>query len=60
VRRFTLITIICLVVLLVGAAVAQLLIAAADQEPYPGPVPGTPYPLPSSPTPLSSTPSPTP
>jgi hypothetical protein len=59
-RRFTLITIICLVVLLVGAAVAQLLIAGADREPYPGPVPGTPYPLPSSPTPLPSTPSPTP
>jgi hypothetical protein len=60
VRRFTLITIICLVVLLVGAGVAQLLIAGADREPYPGPVPGTPYPLPSSPTPLPSTPSPTP
>jgi hypothetical protein len=55
-----LITIICLVVLLVGAAVAQLLIAGADREPYPGPVPGTPYPLPSSPTPLPSTPSVTP
>jgi hypothetical protein len=57
VRRFTLITIICLVVLLAGAAVVQLVIAGADREPYPGPVPGTPYPLPSSPTPA---PSPTP
>jgi hypothetical protein len=51
VRRFTLITIICLVVLLAGAAVVQLVIAGGDREPYPGPVPGTPYPLPSSPTP---------
>jgi len=59
VRRYTLITIICLVVLLVGAAVAQLLIAGADREPYPGPVAGTPYPVPS-PTPLPPTPSPTP
>ncbi|HET6776519.1 MAG TPA: hypothetical protein VFH81_01960 [Actinomycetota bacterium] len=59
-RRFTLITIICLVVLLAGAAVVQLLIAGADREPYPGPVPGTPYPLPSSPTPMPPAPSPTP
>ena len=42
-RRFTLITIICLVVLLAGAAVAQLIMAGADRDPYPGPVPGTPY-----------------
>jgi hypothetical protein len=56
VRRFTLITIICLVVLLAGAAVAQLVIAGADREPYPGPVPGTPYPFPSSPTLVSPTP----
>jgi hypothetical protein len=60
VRRFTLIAIICLVVLLAGAAVAQLLIAGADREPYPGPVPGTPYPLPSSPTPVQPAASPTP
>ncbi|HEY3023228.1 MAG TPA: hypothetical protein VGK11_06315 [Actinomycetota bacterium] len=59
-RRFTLITIICLVVLLAGAAVAQLVIAGADREPYPGPVPGTPYPFPSSPTPEPPTPSRTP
>jgi len=58
VRRFTLITIICLVVLLAGAAVAQLIIAGADREPFPGPVPGTPYP--SLPTPGPPTPSPTP
>jgi hypothetical protein len=60
VRRFTLITIICLVVLLAGAAVAQLLIAGADREPYPGPVPGTPYPIPSSLTQMPPAPSPTP
>jgi hypothetical protein len=60
VRRFTLITIICLVVLLAGAAVAQLVVAGGDREPYPGPVPGTPYPIPSSPTPEPPTPSPTP
>ena len=58
-RRFTLITIICLVVLLAGAAVVQLVIAGADREPYPGPMPGTPYPFPSSPTPVQPTPSPT-
>ncbi|HVH53173.1 MAG TPA: hypothetical protein VNA32_03485 [Actinomycetota bacterium] len=57
-RRFTLITIICLAVLLVGAAVAQLVIAGGDREPYPGPVSGTPYPVRSSPEP--PTPSPTP
>lgn len=59
-RRFTLITIICLVVLLAGAAVAQLVIAGTDREPYPGPVPGTPYPFPSSPRPVPPTPSLTP
>jgi hypothetical protein len=51
VRRFTLITIICLVVLLAAAAVAQLVIASADREPYPGPVPGTPFPSVVQPTP---------
>jgi len=58
-RRFTLITIICLVVLLAGAALVQLVIAGADREPYPGPMPGTPYPFPSSPSPVQPTPSPT-
>jgi hypothetical protein len=43
VRRFTLITLICLLVLLVGTAVYQLVLANRDVE-YPGPVPGTPIP----------------
>jgi hypothetical protein len=60
VRRFTLITIICLAVILAGAAVVQLVIASGDREPYPGPVAGTPYPVPSSPSPVASTPSTTP
>jgi hypothetical protein len=60
VRRFTLITIICLVVLLAGAAVVQLVIASADRDPYPGPVAGTPYPVPSSPSSAAPTPSTTP
>jgi hypothetical protein len=51
VRRFTLITIICLVVLLAAAAVVQLVIATGDRDPYPGPVPGTPYPVASTPSP---------
>ncbi len=59
-RRFTLITIICLVILLAGAAVAQLIIASADRDPYLGPLPGTPYPVPSSPSPVASTASTTP
>jgi hypothetical protein len=44
VRRFTLITIICLFALLAVAAVAQLVIAGRNRPEYPGPVPGTPYP----------------
>ena len=59
-RRFTLITIICLAVLLAGAAVVQLVIASADRDPYPGPVAGTPYPDPSSPSSVAPTPSTTP
>jgi hypothetical protein len=59
-RRFTLITIICLAVLLAGAAVVQLVIAGADRDPYPGPVAGTPYPVPSSASSVASTPSSTP
>jgi hypothetical protein len=50
VRRSTLVTIICLFVLLAGAAVWQLVIAGRDQPLYPGPVPGTPFPT------LSATP----
>jgi hypothetical protein len=44
VRRWTLVTLICLVVLLVGTAVAQLILANRDIERFPGPVPGTPLP----------------
>ncbi len=50
VRRFTLIVIICLFLVIVGAAVAQIVIASRNHDPYPGPVPGTPYPT-ASPTP---------
>jgi len=44
VRRFTLITIICLFVLITAAAAYQLVLATRDQERYPGPAPGTPLP----------------
>jgi len=44
VRRVTLITLVCLFLLLAAAAVWQMLIATRDRGPYPGPVPGTPYP----------------
>jgi len=44
VRRFTLITIIVLFVLIAGAAVYQIALASRDQEPFPGPVSGTPLP----------------
>jgi hypothetical protein len=47
VRRFTLITIVCLLALLAIATVAQILIASRHRAPYPGPIPGTPYPSPS-------------
>jgi hypothetical protein len=43
-RRFTLITLIVLFVLLVGAAVYQLALANREQGPFPGPVQGTPLP----------------
>ena len=42
-RRPTLIALIVLLVLVLGAAVAQLLQTPPD-EPYPGPVSGTPLP----------------
>ncbi|HEX9121957.1 MAG TPA: hypothetical protein VF984_01150 [Actinomycetota bacterium] len=43
-RPFTKLTLIVLFSLILVAAVAQLLIAAGDHEPYPGPVSGTPLP----------------
>ena len=43
-RRFTLITLIVLFVLLVGAAVYQLTLASRDTGPFPGPMSGTPLP----------------
>jgi len=44
VRRFTLITIIVLSVLIAGAAIYQIALASRDQAPYPGPISGTPLP----------------
>jgi hypothetical protein len=44
VRRFTFITLVCLVLLLTGAAVYQLTLANRDVQRYPGPVLGTPLP----------------
>jgi hypothetical protein len=43
VRRWTLITLIVLLVVLVGAAIYQVLLASRDEE-FPGPVPGTSLP----------------
>ena len=42
-RRATLITIICLFLVIGVAAVYQMVIASGDRR-YPGPAPGTPYP----------------
>jgi hypothetical protein len=44
VRRFTLITIIVLFVLIAGAAIYQVVLASREQAPFPGPVSGTPLP----------------
>jgi hypothetical protein len=44
VRRFTLITLVCLILLLAGAAIYQLVLANRGTERFPGPVPGTPVP----------------
>jgi hypothetical protein len=44
VRRFTLITLIVLFVLLAGAALYQATLANRDVGPFPGPVEGTPLP----------------
>ncbi len=43
-RRFTLITLICLFLLLAGAAIYQLVLASKDGERFPGPQVGTPFP----------------
>ena len=43
-RRFTLITLIVLFVLLAGAALYQLTLANRDAGPFPGPMSGTPLP----------------
>ena len=43
-RRFTLITIVVLFALIIGAAVYQIALANRDQAPFPGPVEGTPLP----------------
>ena len=43
-RRFTLITIIVLFALIIGAAIYQITLANRDQAPFPGPVEGTPLP----------------
>lgn len=43
-RRFTLITLVCLLLLLAGAAVYQLVLAGGDAERFPGPEIGTPFP----------------
>jgi hypothetical protein len=44
VRRFTFITLVCLFLLLTGAAVYQFVLANRDVERYPGPAVGTPLP----------------
>jgi len=44
VRRFTLIALICLLVLLAGAAVYQLVLANRDVERFPGPEVDAPLP----------------
>jgi len=43
-RRFTLITIVVLFALIIGAAVYQIALANRDQALFPGPVEGTPFP----------------
>jgi hypothetical protein len=48
VRRFTLVTIVVLFLLLGGAAIYQLVLANRDDQRFPGPAPGTPLPSPSS------------
>ena len=43
-RRFTLITLVVLFLLIVAAAIYQLALANSDRPRFPGPVPGTPLP----------------
>ena len=43
-RRFTLVTIVVLFALIIGAAVYQIALASRDRAPFPGPVEGTPFP----------------
>lgn len=43
-RRWTLITLVCLFVLLTGAAVYQLALAGRETERFPGPTEETPLP----------------
>lgn len=43
-RRGTLVAVVVLFLLIVGAAVYQLVLATRDREPFPGPVSGTPFP----------------
>ena len=43
-RRFTLITIVVLFALIIGAAIYQITLANRDQARFPGPVEGTPLP----------------
>lgn len=43
-RRFTLVTIIVLFGLIIGAAIYQVALANRGQERFPGPVEGTPLP----------------
>lgn len=50
-RRWTLITLIVLFVLLAVAAVYQIALASRDQERFPGPVSGTPFPQVEQPSP---------
>jgi hypothetical protein len=44
VRRFTLLTLVVLTVLLIGAAAVQLVLASRGDERYPGPATGTELP----------------
>ncbi|HSJ50369.1 MAG TPA: hypothetical protein VLA90_03660 [Actinomycetota bacterium] len=43
-RRWTLITLVCLFALLTGAAIYQIALARRGGERFPGPTEGTPFP----------------
>ncbi len=47
-RRVTLITLVCLFLLLTGTAIYQLVLANRGTERFPGPAPGTPLPTTSA------------